>query len=199
MLHCSNRTPRGTLWGVQNSAGRRLRGPKLCGAKIEGKFAPQSFGPLKVCPTEFWCNATCALLSHGDVVSVNKNHIKNFLIFKSHFWATVISEIYTTNITPCPNIANSETTFLLFLFYNISFFIWFNRPTTFANGTKNSRQKNYWHKTHCNFWTNNAIFKSLTFWIYKKMLHTANNRPSCTCMICIQKLSIGSKTVKTFF
>ena len=42
--------------------GAQIGGPKLRGAKIEGKFAPRSFGPLKVCPAEFWSNATCAPL-----------------------------------------------------------------------------------------------------------------------------------------
>ena len=31
-----------------------LRGPKLCGANIEGKIAPRSFGPLNLCLAEFW-------------------------------------------------------------------------------------------------------------------------------------------------
>ncbi len=47
-------TPWGTGCRVQKSAKQRLRGPKLCGANIEGKFAPQSFGPLNLCPAEFW-------------------------------------------------------------------------------------------------------------------------------------------------
>ena len=48
---------------LQNSAGHRLRGPKLCGAQVEGSktlqgkfasiFAPESFGPLNLCPADF--------------------------------------------------------------------------------------------------------------------------------------------------
>ena len=38
---------------LQNSAGHRLKGQKICGANIEGKFAPRSFGPLNLCPAEF--------------------------------------------------------------------------------------------------------------------------------------------------
>ena len=29
----------------------------------------QSFGPLKVCPAEFWSNVMCAPLSHGDIIT----------------------------------------------------------------------------------------------------------------------------------
>ena len=31
--------------------------------------APQSFGPLNLCPAEFWSNATCAPRSFGDIIS----------------------------------------------------------------------------------------------------------------------------------
>ena len=52
-LHGS-KTPQGRSLGVQSSAGHKLWGPKLRGAKIEGKFAPQTFGLLNLCPAEFW-------------------------------------------------------------------------------------------------------------------------------------------------
>ena len=64
-----SKTSQGEDLGVQKSAGqiclqsipRRLLDPSIC--------APQSFGPLKVCPAEFWSNAMCAPLSHGDIVT----------------------------------------------------------------------------------------------------------------------------------
>ena len=87
-LHCS-KTLRGTGWRVQRSAGQRLRGPKLCGANIAANLprgvldpstcAPQSFGPLNLCPAEFWSNATCAPQSFGDIVSGPKKKHKNDL------------------------------------------------------------------------------------------------------------------------
>ena len=50
---------------LQNSAWHRLKGPQIRGAKVErsktlrgvldpSTRAPQSFGPLNLCPAEFW-------------------------------------------------------------------------------------------------------------------------------------------------
>ena len=50
---------------LQNSAGHRLKGSKIRRAKVEGSKTPggvldpstcalQSFGPLNLCPAEFW-------------------------------------------------------------------------------------------------------------------------------------------------
>ena len=68
----------GTLQRIYNSAGRTSKFPKFRGAKIDGKFAPQSFralevrpqnyGSFEVRPAVFWSNATCAPLSHGNIV-----------------------------------------------------------------------------------------------------------------------------------
>ena len=95
-LHCF-KTLRGTGWRVQKFAGQRLRGPKLCGANIEANLprgvldpstcAPQRFGPLNLCPAEFWSNATCAPRSFGDIVSgPKKTHKKDLKITFSYFF-----------------------------------------------------------------------------------------------------------------
>ena len=65
---------------LQNSAGHTLRGPQLRGAKNNGKFAPQSFGPLILRPAEFWTPqsvprqvldpSNCAPQSFGAMQSV---------------------------------------------------------------------------------------------------------------------------------
>ena len=39
---------------LQNSAGRTLKAPKFCGAKIDCKFALRSFRAFKVRPEELW-------------------------------------------------------------------------------------------------------------------------------------------------
>ena len=78
----------------QNCAGRTSKAPKLCGAKIDCKFALRSFRAIKVRPAELWSlwnvprrvlEQLCALLSHGDIVTVakipTKNHLK--LIYRS--------------------------------------------------------------------------------------------------------------------
>ena len=104
-LHCS-KILRDTVWGVQNSAGhrfrgpkhsgRRFRGPKHSGANLPSILALRSFGPLKsvprgvleqrkVCPPFSWGH------SYGGI---NIHDI--FLICLRFLETTVISEIYTT-------------------------------------------------------------------------------------------------------
>ena len=39
---------------LQNSAGHRLMGPKLCGAQVEGSKTPRGKLAFNICPAEFW-------------------------------------------------------------------------------------------------------------------------------------------------
>ena len=71
---------------LHNSAGRTLKALKLRGANLQYFFAPLKFGAFEVCPrnngafevplAEFWSNATCAFLFHGDIVMDAKIFIK---------------------------------------------------------------------------------------------------------------------------
>ena len=70
---------RGALQRFPNSAGQRLTANLPRGVLDLSSCAPRSFGPLKVCPAEFWSNATCAPLSHGDIVMGAKISTKNHL------------------------------------------------------------------------------------------------------------------------
>ena len=47
---------------LQNSGGNRLRGPKLCGVKVEGSKTPRGKCAFNLCPVEFW---TPQPLPHG--------------------------------------------------------------------------------------------------------------------------------------
>ena len=70
-----SKTPWSADWGVQNSAGQRLQANLPCRVLVPLVCTPLSFGPHKVCPAEFWSNATCALLSHGDI-NIHRNQLK---------------------------------------------------------------------------------------------------------------------------
>ena len=50
--------------------------PKLRGAPVALLQNSVGFGPLNLCPAEFWSNATCAPRSFGDIVSGPKKHTK---------------------------------------------------------------------------------------------------------------------------
>ena len=65
---------------LQNSAEHRLRGPKLCGAPIEGSKTPRGKFAFNICPAEFWTPqplprgfvdpSTCAPRSFGAMQPV---------------------------------------------------------------------------------------------------------------------------------
>ena len=65
---------------LQNSAGHRLRGPKLCGAQVEGSKTPRRKFAFIICPAEFWTPqplprgfldpSTCAPQSFGAMQPV---------------------------------------------------------------------------------------------------------------------------------
>ena len=84
MLYCP-KTARGALRRLQNYVGQRLTANLPCGVLEPSKCAPRNYGAFEMCPAEFWSNATCALLSHGDIVTgakiPTKNHLK--LIYRS--------------------------------------------------------------------------------------------------------------------
>ena len=61
--------PRGALRRLQNSAGQRLTANLPRGVLEPLKCAPPNYGAFKVRPAEFWSNAMCAPLSHGDIVT----------------------------------------------------------------------------------------------------------------------------------
>ena len=85
---------------LQNSAGHRLRGPKLCGAQIErsktlrGKFA------FNICPAEFWtpqplpCGfldpSTCAPRSFGAMQPVPRGVLEQCNLCPAEFWSNAI-------------------------------------------------------------------------------------------------------------
>ena len=97
-----SKTLRGADRGVQNSAGHRSRTPKLCGAKIEGRCAPQSYGSFVLCHAEFgtshsvprWvmeqCNP-CPANLWRQIFSGQNNH--NFFLSRNSYFldASVIS------------------------------------------------------------------------------------------------------------
>ena len=60
--------PRGTLQRLKNSAGQRLTASLPRGVLEPSKCTPRNYGAFEVCPAEFWSNATCAPLSHEDIV-----------------------------------------------------------------------------------------------------------------------------------
>ena len=64
-----SKNPRGKGWVVQNSAGQILKANLPRKVLDPSTCAPQSFGPLNLCPAEFWSNATCGPRSFGDIVS----------------------------------------------------------------------------------------------------------------------------------
>ena len=68
---------RGKGWGVQNSAGQILKANLPRRVLDPSNCAPQSFGPLNLCPAKFWSNAACAQQSFGDIVSGPKKNKKN--------------------------------------------------------------------------------------------------------------------------
>ena len=65
---------------LQNSAGHRLKGPKLCGAQVEGSKTARGKFAFNICPAEFWTPqplprrfldpSTCAPRSFGAMQSV---------------------------------------------------------------------------------------------------------------------------------
>ena len=60
---------RGALPRLQNSAGQRLTANLPRGILETLRCAPPNYGAFEVRPAEFWSNATCAPLSHGDIVA----------------------------------------------------------------------------------------------------------------------------------
>ena len=61
--------PRGALQKLKILQGQRLT-TNLPRIVLEPwKCAPRNYGAFEVRPAEFWSNATCAPLSHGDIVT----------------------------------------------------------------------------------------------------------------------------------
>ena len=54
------------------------------------KCAPRNYGAFEVRPAEFWSNATCAPLFHGDIVMGAKISIKNHLKLRLPLFFKVI-------------------------------------------------------------------------------------------------------------
>ena len=83
--------PRGALWRLQNSKGEKLIANLPHRVLEPLKCAPRNYGAFEVRPAEFWSNATCAPLSHGDIVTMAKIPKKSFktwicLIFLKAFF-----------------------------------------------------------------------------------------------------------------
>ena len=54
---------------LQNSMEPKLTANLPRGVLEPLKCSPRNYGAFKVRPAEFWSNAMCALLSHGDIVT----------------------------------------------------------------------------------------------------------------------------------
>ena len=54
--------------GRTSKAGGKMTANLPRGVLEPSKSTPRNYGAFEVCPAEFWSNATCATLSHGDIV-----------------------------------------------------------------------------------------------------------------------------------
>ena len=82
--------PRIALWRLQNSTWQKCIVNLSHRVLKPSKCALRNYGVFKVRPAGFWSNATCALLSHGDIVTGAKIPRKIILNLDFSYFVSVI-------------------------------------------------------------------------------------------------------------